>query len=82
MLLRRQVRLSGISISKNFLQFVAIHTIKGFSVVNEAVVDVLLEFPCFLYYPVNVGNLTSGCCSGGTARDTIDGNLCLFVVYR
>ena len=44
----------------NFPQFVVIHTIKGFSVVNEAEVDVFLEFPCFPYYPTNVGNLISG----------------------
>ena len=37
-----------------------IHTVKGFSVVNEAKVHVFLEFPCFLYDPMNVGNLTSG----------------------
>ena len=43
---------------KNFLQFVVIHTVKGFSVVNGA--DVSLEFPCFLYDPMNVGNLISG----------------------
>ena len=42
---------------KNFPQFVVIHTVKGFSVVNEAEVDVFLEFPCFLYDPKNVGNL-------------------------
>ena len=35
-----------------------IHTVKDFSVVNET--DVFLEFPCFLYDPVNVGNLISG----------------------
>ena len=34
--------------------------IKGFSIVNEAEVDVFLEFPCFLYDPTNVGNLISG----------------------
>ena len=45
---------------KNFLQFVVIHTVKGFSVVNEAEVDVLLELPCFLHDPTNVGNLISG----------------------
>ena len=32
---------------KNFLQFVVTHTIKGFNTVNEAEVDVSLEFPCF-----------------------------------
>ena len=41
-------------------QFVMIHTVKGFSVVYEAEVDVFLEFLCFLYDPVNVGNLISG----------------------
>ena len=43
---------------KNFAQFV-IHTVKGFNVVNEAEVDVFLEFPCFLYDPLDVGNLIS-----------------------
>ena len=43
---------------KNFPQFVVIHTVKSFSIVNEA--DVLLEFSCFLYSPVYVGNLISG----------------------
>ena len=59
MFLRRQVRWSGISISKKFPQFVVIHTVKGFSIVNEAEVDVFLEFLCFLYDPVDVGNLIS-----------------------
>ena len=36
------------------------HTVKGFSIVNEAEVDVVLEFPCFLRDPTNVGNLISG----------------------
>ena len=44
---------------KNFPQFVGIHTVKGFSVVNEAEVDVFLELSCFLYDPVNVDNLAS-----------------------
>ena len=43
-----------------FSHFVVIHTIKGFSIVNEAEVDVMLEFPCFFYYPTDVGNLISG----------------------
>ena len=43
---------------KNFPQFVVIHTVKGFSVVNEA--DVFLEFPGFLYDPMDIGNLISG----------------------
>ena len=37
-----------------------IHTVKGFSVVNEAEVDVFMEFPCFFYGPTDVGNLISG----------------------
>ena len=49
-----------ISISKNFPQFVVIHTVKGFSVVNEAEVDAFLEFSCFFYDPTNVGDLISG----------------------
>ena len=44
---------------KSFPQFVMIHPVKGFSVVNETEVDVFLEFPCFLYDPANVGNLIS-----------------------
>ena len=44
---------------KNFPQFVVIHTVKGFHVVNETEVDVFLEFTCFLYDPANVGNLIS-----------------------
>ena len=44
---------------KNFPQFVVIHTVKRFSIVNEAEVDVYLEFSCFIYDPTDVGNLTS-----------------------
>ena len=45
---------------KNSAQFVVIHTVKGFSVVNEAEVDVFLEFSCFFDDPTNGGNLISG----------------------
>ena len=45
---------------KNFPQFVVIHTVKSFSIVNEAEVDVFLEFPCFSYDPMDVDNLISG----------------------
>ena len=44
---------------KNFPQFVVIHTVKGFSIVNEAEVDVFLEFSCLFCDPVDVGNLFS-----------------------
>ena len=45
---------------RSFLQIVGNHTVKGFSVVNEAEVDVFLEFCCFFYDPTDVGNLISG----------------------
>ena len=45
---------------KNFPQFVVIHTVKGFRVDNETEVDVLLEFPLFLYDSTDVVNLISG----------------------
>ena len=45
---------------KDIPQFVVIHTVKGFGIVNEAEVDVFLEFPCFLCDPTDVGNLMSG----------------------
>ena len=57
----REVRLSGIPISlKNFPQFVVIHTVKGFGVVNKAEVDVFLELSCFFDDSVDIGNLISG----------------------
>ena len=45
---------------KNFLQFVMIHTVKGFGIVNKAEVDVFLELSCFIDDPMDVGNLVSG----------------------
>ena len=45
---------------KNFPQFVVIHTVKGFGVINKAEVDVFLEFPCFFYDSMDFGNLISG----------------------
>ena len=45
---------------ENFPQFVVIQIVKGFSVANEAEVDVFLEFSCFFYDPTVVGSLTSG----------------------
>ena len=53
---RRQVS----HLLKDFPQFVVIHTVKVFSVINEAEVDVFLEFSCFFHDPINVGNLISG----------------------
>ena len=45
---------------KNFPQFVVIHTVKGFGIVNKAEVDVFLELSCFFDDPADVGNLISG----------------------
>ena len=45
---------------KNFPQFVVIHTVKGFGIVNKAEIDVFLELSCFFYEAVDVGNLISG----------------------
>ena len=45
---------------KNFPQFVLIHTVKGTSIVNEAEVNVFLEFSCFFYDAKDIGNLISG----------------------
>ena len=45
---------------ETFPQFFVIHTVKGFSIVNEQELDVFLEFSCFFNYPTNVGNLISG----------------------
>ena len=47
---------------KNFPQFIVIHTIKGFGIVNKAEIDVFLEFSCFFYDPTDVSNLISGSC--------------------
>ena len=43
-----------------FPQFVVIHTVKGFGIVNEAEIDVFLELSCFFDDPADVGNLISG----------------------
>ena len=45
---------------KNFPQFIVIHTVKGFGVVNKAKLDVFLELSCFFDDPANVGDLISG----------------------
>ena len=45
---------------QNFPQFIAIHTVKGFGIVNQAEIDVFLELSCFFDDPADVGNLISG----------------------
>ena len=44
---------------KNFPQFIMIHTVKGFGIVNKAEIDVFLELSCFFHDPADVGNLIS-----------------------
>ena len=53
----------------NFPQFVVTHTVKGFSIVNDAGGDVFLEFSCFLYDPTDVGNLIS--CSSAFSKSRL-----------
>ena len=48
---------------QSFLQFIVIHTVKGFGIVNKAEVDIFLELSCFFNDPANVGNLISGACA-------------------
>ena len=45
---------------QNFLQFIVIHTVKGFGIVNKAEVDVFPEVSCFFHDPADVDNLSSG----------------------
>ena len=45
---------------QNFPQFIVIHTVKGFGIVNKAELDVFLEFSCFFYDPTDIGSLISG----------------------
>ena len=45
---------------KNSPQFIVIHTVKGFGLVNKAEVDVFLELSCFFDDPMDIGNLIAG----------------------
>ena len=62
---------------KNFPKFVVIHTVKGFSIVNEAEIDVFLELSCFFYDLTGVGNLISG--SSAFSKSSL--NFCKFSVH-
>ena len=62
---------------KNFPEFIVIHTLKGFSIVNEAEVDVFLELSCFYDYSTDVGNLISG--SSAFSKSSL--NICKFMVH-
>ena len=66
---------------QNFPQFIVIHTVKGFGIVNKAEVDVFLELSCFFNDPEDVGDLISGCSAAAkslqlcpTLCDPIDGS--------
>ena len=62
---------------KNFPQFVVIHKVKGFGVVNKAKVNVFLELSCLFDDPTDVGNLISG--SSGFSKSNL--NICKFMVH-
>ena len=62
---------------QNFPQFIVIHTVKSFGIVNKAEIDVFLELSCFLHDPVDVGNLISG--SSAFSKNSL--NLWKFTVH-
>jgi len=62
---------------KNFAQFIVIHTVKGFGIVNKAEVDVFLELSCFFDDAMDVGNLISG--SSAFSKTSL--NIWKFIVH-
>ena len=62
---------------KNFPQFIVIHTVKGFGIVNKAEFDVSLELSCFFDDPADVDNLISG--SSAFTKTSL--NICKFTVH-
>ena len=62
---------------KNFPQFIVIHTVKGFGIVNKAEVDVFLELSCFFNDPTDVGDLISG--SSAFSKSSL--NIWNFIVH-
>ena len=64
-------------LSKNFPQFVMIHTKDLFSIVDKTEIDVLLKFPCFFYNTVNVGNLISS--SSSFSKPNLDIWVCIML---
>ena len=63
-------------IFKNF-QFIVIHTVKGFGIVNKAEIDVFLELSSFFHDPADVGNLISG--SSAFSKTSL--NIWMFTVH-
>ena len=62
---------------KNFPQFIVIHIVKGYGVVNKAEIDIFLELSCFLDDPMDVGNLIS--CSSAFSKSSL--NIWKFTVH-
>src|SRR5574339_208890 len=62
---------------QNFPQFIMVHTVKGFGVVNKAEIDVFLELSCFFHDPADVGNLFSG--SSAFSKTSL--NIWMFTVH-
>ena len=62
---------------QNFPQFIVIHTVKGFGIINKAEIDVSLELSCFFDDPADVGNLISG--SSAFSKTSL--NIQNFIVY-
>ena len=62
---------------QNFLQFIVIHTVKGFGIVNKAEIHVFLELSCFFHDPADVGNLISG--SSAFSKTSL--NIWKFIVH-
>ena len=62
---------------QNFPQFIVIHTVKGFGIVNKAEIDAFLELSCFFHDPADVGNLVSG----STAFSKTNLNIRKFTVH-
>ena len=64
-------------LSQNFPQFIVIHTVKGFGIVNKAEIDVFLELSCFFDDLTDVGNLISG--SSAFSKSSL--NIWKFIVH-
>ena len=62
---------------KNFPQFIVIHTVKGFGIVNKAEIDVFLKLSCFFHDPAELSNLISG----SSAFSEISLNIWKFMVH-
>ena len=67
---------------QNFPQFIVIHTVKGFGIVNKAEIDVFLEPSCFFDDPADVGNLISGSSTLTLAKFTFENAKIVNFMYR